>query len=248
MQSAEADEFGMREPRNGAENALLWTVFQFGLETDHIVERAELVVLAKLHDGVGFCQRIMRVGEPYRLHWPVTQRLAAALGHDLDRQAAVEIGGVGFPFLEVGLLTRDQGVHESIVLLLGQRTIDVVGARATRAKLVVARLKPRHRHVDRILVDDRGNRIEFGERVSAMRFRHSGGAHFVQDHMHACIGELPGGLRTGEAGADNMHGVGSCLDTCHGETGSAFSAAVECAEVKNDNARTRRALSVRHVG
>src|SRR5436853_3200998 len=112
VQSAEADEFGMREPRNGAENALLWTVFQFGLETDHIVERAELVVLAKLYDGVGFCQRIMRVGEPYRLHWPVTQRLAAALGHDLDRQAAVEIGRVGFPLLEVGLLTRDQGVDE----------------------------------------------------------------------------------------------------------------------------------------
>src|SRR5205085_10283787 len=110
LQSSEPDEYGMLEPRNGAEDALLRTVFQFGLETDHIVERAELVVLAKLHDGVGFCQRIMRVGEPYRLHWPVTQRLAAALGHDLDRQAAVEIGRVGFPLLEVGLLTRDQGV------------------------------------------------------------------------------------------------------------------------------------------
>src|SRR5437764_14568910 len=117
----------------------------------------------------------MRVGEPYRLHWPVTQRLAAALGHDLDRQAAVEIGRVGFPLLEVGLLTRDQGVDESIVLLVGQRTIDVVGAGAARAKLVVARLKPRHRHVDRILVYDWGDRIEERQRVFVREFANRAG-------------------------------------------------------------------------
>ena len=288
----------------------------------------------------------------------MTQRLAAALGHHLDRQAAVEIGCVGFPLLEIGLFTRNQGVDESIVLLLRQRTIDVVGAGAARAEFVVARLKPGHRHVDRIPVHDRGDRIEerqrvfigefadglgkrrrgegtgrddhiapvrgrqpcdftaldfdsgmivqrlgdgggkpvaidgesaagryligvgrahdqrpkpphlgmqqpdgiigsvigaerigadeFGERIGAMRLGHPGGAHFVQNYVHASISELPGRLRAGEACADDMDRVGNCLDACHGETGSAFSAAVECAEAKNDSARTRRALSARH--
>ena len=31
----------------------LLAVLQLGLEADHVVERAELVVLAQLHDGVG---------------------------------------------------------------------------------------------------------------------------------------------------------------------------------------------------
>src|SRR5438105_13797391 len=59
VQPAEPREFGALESRNGAENALLRTVFQLSLKTDHIVERAELVVLAKLHDSVGFCRGIM---------------------------------------------------------------------------------------------------------------------------------------------------------------------------------------------
>ena len=54
MQAAEPGEFGVLEPGNGAEHALLRAVLQLGLEADDVVERAELVVLAQLHDGVGF--------------------------------------------------------------------------------------------------------------------------------------------------------------------------------------------------
>ncbi len=53
MQPAEPCELRLLQPRNGAEDLLLRAVFQLGLETDHVVERAELVVLAQLHDGVG---------------------------------------------------------------------------------------------------------------------------------------------------------------------------------------------------
>ena len=71
----------------------LLAVLELGLEADHVVERAEPIVLAQLHDRIGLVLRGMRIGESERLHRPVPQRLAAALGHHLDRQAAVEIGG-----------------------------------------------------------------------------------------------------------------------------------------------------------
>src|SRR5262245_47927201 len=37
-----------------------------------------------------------------------------------------------------------------------------------------------------------------------MRCRHSDRAHFMQDNGHAGAGDLPGGLRTGEAAADDV--------------------------------------------
>ena len=53
MQAAEPGELGLLQPRNGAEDAHLLGMFQLGLEADHVEQRAELVVLAQLHDGVG---------------------------------------------------------------------------------------------------------------------------------------------------------------------------------------------------
>ena len=70
-------------------------MLQLGLEADHVEQRAERIVLPQLHDRMGFHQRIVRVGQADRLHRPVAQGLAAALGHHLDRQAAVEIGRRG---------------------------------------------------------------------------------------------------------------------------------------------------------
>ena len=66
----------------------------------------------------------MRVGEADRLHRPVAQRLAAALGHHLDRQAAVEIGRA-LEFAELGLLRREQRVDEGVVLVAVHRAVDV---------------------------------------------------------------------------------------------------------------------------
>ena len=54
MQAAEPGEFRAFEPGDGAEDADLLRVLQLGLEADHVEQRAELVVLAQLHDGVSF--------------------------------------------------------------------------------------------------------------------------------------------------------------------------------------------------
>ena len=114
----------------------------------------------------GLTLRIVRVGEPDRLHRPVAQGLAAALGHDFDREAAVEIGR-GLEFAEFGLLRREKRVDEGLVLIAAHRAIDVSLGVPARADLVVARLHPRHVHIDRMAVHDRRDRVEKGERAFA---------------------------------------------------------------------------------
>ena len=46
MQTAKPGEFRILQAGNGAEDAHLLAVFQFGLETDHVEQRAKFVVLA----------------------------------------------------------------------------------------------------------------------------------------------------------------------------------------------------------
>ena len=57
MQAAEPGELGVLEAREWCGTRALLAVLQLGLEADHVVERAELVVLAKLHDRVGLHRR-----------------------------------------------------------------------------------------------------------------------------------------------------------------------------------------------
>ena len=166
VEAAEARELGVAQAGDHAEDVGLDGVAQLGLEADHVVERAELVVLAQLHDGVGLLVRLVRIGEPDRLHRPVAQRLAAALGHHLDRQAAVEIGDL-LPVVMLVRLAGEERVDEGVVLRLVHRAVDVVGAGAAGAGLVVARLEPGDVHVDRVEMDDRRDGIEEGERVLA---------------------------------------------------------------------------------
>ena len=53
---------------------------------------------------------------------------------------------------------------------------------------------------------------ELGQRAGLVRGGADAGAHLVQDHRHAHLRRLPGGLRPGEAAADDMdrfaHGAG----------------------------------------
>jgi hypothetical protein len=88
---------------------------QLGLEADHVVERAERVVLAQLDHGVG-PRRVCGSVQADRLHRPEAQGLRPALGHHLDRQAALEIGRVRLPLLELGLLAGEQRRDEGLVL------------------------------------------------------------------------------------------------------------------------------------
>ncbi len=118
--------------------------------------------MAKLHDGMRFDARPVRIRQADRLHRPVAQRVASPLGHDLDGKATFEIGR-GLEVLERRLLGGEERVDEGLVLSLVERTVDVVGAAAAGPGFVVARLAPAHVHVDRLEMNDRRDRIEEGE-------------------------------------------------------------------------------------
>ena len=52
MQAPQPREFGIFKPRDRAENTDLFGMFQLGLETDDIPQRAVLIVLTQLNHGV----------------------------------------------------------------------------------------------------------------------------------------------------------------------------------------------------
>ena len=128
MQAAEPGEFSVGEAGDGAEDADLFRMLQLGLKTDHVEQRAELVVLAQLHDGVGLYRRPMRVGEAERLHRTVSQGFAATFRHHFDRQAAVEIRRRRLEIAEADFLAGEKRIDEGVVLVVRQRAIDVIGA------------------------------------------------------------------------------------------------------------------------
>ncbi len=105
----------------------------------------------------------VRVGEADRLQRAEAQGLAAALGHHLDRQAALEVGGVLLPVLELGLVGGEQRVDEGLVLVAVHRAVEVGGALGLGLALVVARLEPGLGEIDGLEVDDRGDGVEEGE-------------------------------------------------------------------------------------
>ena len=233
--------------------------------------------------------------------------------------------------MKFGLFACEQRVDKGAILRLGQGAVDVIGAAAAGAGLVVARLKPRLRHVDGVLVHDRRDGVEkgqgifvrqlanvirqcsggegagrdynitpirrrqardlaarnldqgmlvqrpgdgggkslavdcersargdlvgvgrahderaklahlgmqqanrivggiigakrvgadkLGKPIGAVSFGHAQRAHLVQDHADAALGDLPGGLRPGEAGADDMNGFGGGFGPGHGTQG-----------------------------
>ena len=111
----------------------------------------------------------------------------------------------------------------------GGNLIGVGGTHDQRSQPAHFRVQQPNRIVGGIVRAKRIGTHEFGEAVGAMGFGHPVGPHLVQNHWNSRFGNLPGCLRAGEAGADNMHGPRGRFDACHGETGSAFSGAVECA-------------------
>ncbi len=138
VQPAEPGELRRFQSRDRAQDADLFPVFELGLESDHVEQRAQPIVLTELHDRVGLLRRLVRIGQPDRLHRPVAQGIAAALGHHLDRQAAIEVGSRRLPFAECDRLGRAQRIDERLVTGPVERAVDVIGARADGGRLVVA--------------------------------------------------------------------------------------------------------------
>src|SRR5207248_8021870 len=150
VKTAEPRELGLLKARYCPEDTNLLGVFELRLESDDVVERAKPVVLTQLHNGIRLVIGIMRIGEPARLHRSMAQGLTTTRRHHLDGQAAIEIGGRPFPLLELGLLASEQASDESLVLFVIQRAVDIVLTAAAGPWLIIARLKPGDRHVDRV--------------------------------------------------------------------------------------------------
>ena len=107
-QPAQPGELGVLQTGDHAEDALLLAVLQLGLETDHVVERAERRLSWRSWTTAWGRRPCARVGQADRLHRAEAQRLDSARRHHLDRQAALEIGGSCSQLLELGL----RGVQE----------------------------------------------------------------------------------------------------------------------------------------
>ena len=131
--------------------AALLAVFQLGLEADHVEQRAERVVLAELHDGVGLHRR---AGADWSGRPASSGRGAASRGR--ARPSPRSAGSrrnraCRLPLLELGLVSPASSASMKASYCASvQRAVDVVGAGAARARLVVARLEPGDVHVDGI--------------------------------------------------------------------------------------------------
>ena len=166
MQPAEPREFGMLQPGDHAEDAALLAMPELRLEADHVVERAERVILAQLHDGVR-AMAGLRVAQADRLHRPKAQGIGAARRHHFDREAALEIGRRFFPLVKFDFLAGEQCRDKRFVFVAFERTIDVIRDPAARPNFIVARLKPRRVEIDRIAMHDRRDCVEKRQRFLA---------------------------------------------------------------------------------
>ena len=66
MQAAQPRELGVLQSGDHPQDLRLGAVAQLRLEADHVVERAERVVLAQLHHRVWLHTGIVGVGKPHR--------------------------------------------------------------------------------------------------------------------------------------------------------------------------------------
>src|SRR5204863_10222207 len=104
-----------------AEDALLLRPRQPRLETDQVPCRACLVLPSQLDDRVR-PRPGPRVLQAHRLHRPEREHVAAALGHYLDREAALEIASL-FELVRLDLLAAQQLLDEAFVLLAIERQV-----------------------------------------------------------------------------------------------------------------------------
>ena len=84
MNATQTRELGVLQTGDGAKDGALVAVFELGLKADHVVERAECIILAQLHDGGGFVCWVVGVGETDRFHRTIRKRFRASFGHHFD--------------------------------------------------------------------------------------------------------------------------------------------------------------------
>ena len=131
MHHAEPHELGLFQPRHQPQHARLVAPLDLRLEAHEAEVIAGESVLAQLDDGVGRVAGA-RIAQPDRLHRAEPQRVAAAVRHHLDRQAALE---EHFPVEVVDRrrLGVDERVVEAVVLVAAERAIQIVALAVVHA-------------------------------------------------------------------------------------------------------------------
>src|SRR2546422_9502953 len=95
------------------------------------------------------------------LHGAEAQRVAPPLRQLLDRETALEVGNAVELVVGAVLLGAAQRRHEGVVLRPGERCVPVVVA----AAFAVARRAEQPVMIERVVRDDRGDRVEERERA-----------------------------------------------------------------------------------
>ena len=160
MHDTVAHELGVTERRDHGEHALLFTEFQVGLAADQIVQRTVRVVAAQLQDRIRVLAGF-RVRQADWLKDAEPQRVKAAACVNLDGHAALEHLGI-LKAVHRRFLGGGQRVPECLVLLAGERAVDVIcGALAVAGRLV-GRI-----HIDALRGDDRRGGIIKVQEIAA---------------------------------------------------------------------------------
>ena len=90
MNLAEAEKLGLLQARNHAQDAGLLAELQMVLKADQVEAIGAQIFLAELHSGLGAAAGA-RIDQSHGLHGAEAQRVAAAAGQFLDRQAGFEV-------------------------------------------------------------------------------------------------------------------------------------------------------------
>ncbi len=124
MDHAEADELGILEPGDQLQHARLLAPLHLRLESDQAVVRRGEIVLPQLHDRVRVPAGA-RIWKTDRLHRSEAQRIDAARGHHLDRQASLEELRI-VELVQRRPLGRHQRAVEPVILVRGERAIQII--------------------------------------------------------------------------------------------------------------------------
>ncbi|OQC34704.1 MAG: hypothetical protein BWX64_02735 [Acidobacteria bacterium ADurb.Bin051] len=192
---AEADELRPLEPRQEAQDPLLFGPLQARLETDEVVLALGEVLAPQLRDRPRPAP--VRGAQAHRLERAEAQGLLAAPGELFDRQTALEEERL----LEIAQrhhLGREERLAEGAVALPVEGRVEVILA----GPLAVARGAEEPRPVERLALHDRGDRVVEVEPFAAEQL--------LQERAHRRRGERTGGdddLACGQGrdlGADDL--------------------------------------------
>ena len=160
MHDTVAHELSVTERRDHGEHALLLTEFQVGLAADQIVQRTVRVVAAQLEHGIRVLTGF-RVRQADRLENAEPQRVKAAACVNLDGHAALEYLGI-LKAVYRCFLSGGQRVPECLVLLAGERAVDII-----RRALAVAGSLVGGIHIDALSRDNRRGGIVKVQEIAA---------------------------------------------------------------------------------